>query len=82
MTPTETASHELVEASRSTRTEHEVRTDRERLAVAVSWRKIIWRSSDPEDNKIDRLIDVCTKLEDGDAEAGKRLASRAIWLPS
>jgi hypothetical protein len=53
---------------------------REALAVAVAWRKIIWRqAARDEDERIDRLTDVCTRLCDGDLDAGRRLATKAIW---
>ena len=52
------------------------------LPVAVAWRKIIWRqAARDEDERIDRLVDLCTRLCDGDIAAGKQLASRAIWTP-
>ena len=54
----------------------------DRLAVAIAWRKIIWRQAPhDEDERIDRLVGICTKLHDGDVEAGKQLASDAIWSP-
>ena len=53
----------------------------DRLAVAVAWRKIIWRAAADDDERIERLEEVCTKLHDGDVVAGKQLASDAIWSP-
>jgi hypothetical protein len=62
------------------RTEAEIREKREALAVAVAWRKIIWRqAARDEDERIDRLTDVCTRLCDGDLDAGRQLATKAIW---
>lgn len=52
------------------------------LRLAVSWRKIVWRqAARDEDERIDRLVDICTRLCDGDINAGKQLASKAIWTP-
>jgi hypothetical protein len=62
------------------RSELEVRERREALAVAVAWRKIIWRqAAKDEDERIDRLVAVCARLCDGDLDAGKTLATQAIW---
>lgn len=67
---------------RPLRSEQEVRSERERLEAAVAWRKIIWRQyARNEDERIDRLNDICRRLCDGDVEAGKALASKAIWSP-
>ena len=64
------------------RSEAEVRARKEILAVAVAWRTIIWRqAAKDEDERIDRLIDVCVRLCDGNMAAGKDLATRAIWCP-
>jgi hypothetical protein len=53
---------------------------REALAVAVAWRKIIWRqAARDEDERIDRLTAVCTRLCEGDISAGMELATKAIW---
>ncbi len=52
------------------------------LSVAVAWRKIIWRqAARDEDERLDRLVEVCVRLCDGDLAAGKDLASSAIWSP-
>jgi len=52
------------------------------LPIALAWRKIIWRqAARNEDERLDRLVDLCTRLCDGDAVAGKLLASEAIWTP-
>jgi len=68
--------------SQPLRSEAEVRERREALAVAVAWRKIIWRqAARDEDERIDRLVAVCARLCDGDIAAGKRLATAAIWHP-
>ena len=65
-----------------TRLEAEFRAGQDILQVAVSWRKIVWRqAARDEDERIDRLVDICTRLCDGDITAGQRLASRAIWTP-
>lgn len=65
------------------RSESEVREKRDALAVAVAWRKIIWRqAANNEDERIDRLIDVCTRMMDGDPTKGKQLATDAIWSAS
>lgn len=64
------------------RSEAQVRTDAEVLEAAVGWRKIIWRqAARNEDERIDRLVGICTRLRDGDKAAGKRLAARALWTP-
>ena len=64
------------------RSEAELRTHRDVLEVAVAWRKIVWRqAAQDEDERIDRLVDICTRLCDGDFAAGKQLASKAIWTP-
>jgi hypothetical protein len=52
------------------------------LSVALAWRKIIWRqAAKDEDERLDRLVDLCTRLCDGDIAAGKQLASKALWTP-
>jgi hypothetical protein len=52
------------------------------LPVAIAWRKIIWRqAARDEDERIDRLVELCTRLCDGDIAAGKELARSAIWTP-
>ena len=62
--------------------ETEAQARKDALAVAVSWRKIIWRqAARNEDERIDRLVDVCTRLCDGDETAGKALATTAVWTP-
>ena len=62
------------------RSEAEFARQREALAVAVAWRKIIWRqAARDEDERLDRLVAVCTRLCDGNLAAGKRLATTAIW---
>ena len=59
-----------------------LRASQDALPIAVAWRKIIWRqAARDEDERIDRLVDLCTRLCNGDAVAGKRLASKAIWTP-
>ena len=64
------------------RSEAELRIGRDILQVAVAWRKIVWRqAARDEDERIDRLVGICTRLCDGDVTAGKQLASRAIWTP-
>ena len=64
------------------RSEAELRECHDVLPVAVAWRKIIWRqAARNEDERLDRLVDLCTRLCDGDAAAGTLLASRAIWSP-
>ena len=69
----------LMKAARS---EAELRARQDILQVALAWRKIVWRqAARDEDERIDRLIDICTRLCDGDAAAGKQLASKAIWTP-
>lgn len=73
----------LEQAASSTRTEQQVRDDREILDIAVKWRKIVWRqAAKNEDERIDRLVDICTRLKDGDKVAGKTLASKAMWSPA
>ena len=60
----------------------EFRAREDVLPIAVAWRKIIWRqAARDEDERIDRLVDLCTRLCDGDAVAGRELASKAIWTP-
>jgi len=67
---------------RPLRSEAEVRAGEDALSVAVAWRKIIWRqAARDEDERIDRLLQVCIRLCDGDREAGNALATRAIWSP-
>jgi hypothetical protein len=62
------------------RAESEVRTERDYLNAAIGWRKIIWRqAAKDEDERIDRLVDICTKLHDGDKSKGRTLATLAIW---
>ena len=62
--------------------EGELRGFQEVLPIAVAWRKIIWRqAARDEDERIDRLVDLCTRLCDGDVVAGKQLAGKAIWTP-
>lgn len=64
------------------RSEAELRDREEVLPIAVAWRKIIWRqAARDEDERLDRLVDLCTRLCDGDRAAGKFLASKAIWTP-
>ena len=64
------------------RSEPELRTREDVLRVAVSWRKIVWRqAARDKDERIDRFVDICTRLCDGDVMAGKQLASTAIWTP-
>jgi hypothetical protein len=64
------------------RPEGELRTCQDILQVAVAWRKIVWRqAARDEDERIDRLVDICTRLCDGDLAAGRQLASKAIWMP-
>lgn len=64
------------------RSETELRDRRDALQVAVAWRKIVWRqAARDEDERIDRLIDICTRLCDGDVAAGRQLATKAIWTP-
>ncbi len=64
------------------RSEAELRDRDDALSVAVAWRKIIWRqAARDEDERLDRLVDVCVRLCDGDLAAGKDLASSAIWCP-
>lgn len=73
----------LEQAATSTRTEIQARAEQNALAVAVQWRKIIWRQAARDENeRIDRLISVCTRLCDGDKAAGKALAQKAIWTAS
>ena len=68
--------------TRPLRSEAEVRARADALAVAIAWRKIIWRqAAKDEDERLDRLVDVCTRLCDGDISAGKQLATKAIWSP-
>lgn len=68
--------------TRPLRSEAEVRGRDDVLSVAVAWRKIIWRqAAKDEDERIDRLVDVCIRLCDGNVPAGKDLATRAIWCP-
>jgi len=67
--------------TQSARSEAEL-CGRDILQVAVSWRKIVWRqAARDEDERIDRLVDICTRLCDGDITAGKQLATKAIWTP-
>jgi hypothetical protein len=64
------------------RSEAELRAGQDVLPVAIAWRKIIWRqAAKDEDERIDRLVDLCTRLCDGDVAAGKLLASKVIWTP-
>lgn len=64
------------------RSEAELRARKDALSVAIAWRKIIWRqAARNEDERIDRLVDVCTRLCDGDKAAGKALAATAVWSP-
>lgn len=64
------------------RSEAELRAHQEVLQVALAWRKIVWRqAARDEDERIDRLVDICTRLCDGDVVAGQQLASKAIWTP-
>ena len=64
------------------RSEAELRAGQDVLQIAVAWRKIVWRqAARDEDERIDRLVDICTRLCDGDLAAGKQLASKAIWTP-
>jgi hypothetical protein len=68
--------------TRPLRSEAEIRARADALPVAVAWRKIIWRqAAKDEDERIGRLLDVCTRLCDGDTAAGKELATNAIWSP-
>ena len=68
--------------SHALRSEAEVREGREAFAIALAWRKIIWRqAARDEDERIDRLVAVCVRLCDGDLAAGKQLATSAIWQP-
>lgn len=61
----------------------EGRTESEALLAARGWKRIIWsKPARDEDQRIDALIDVCTRMLDGDKASGKELASRAIWSPS
>ena len=62
--------------------EGKLRTCQDILQFAVAWRKIVWRqAARDEDERIDRLVDICTRLCDGDLAAGRQLASEAIWMP-
>jgi hypothetical protein len=62
--------------------EAESQAGKDALSVAVAWRKIIWRqAARDEDERIDRLVDVCVRLCDGDLLAGKDLATSALWCP-
>ena len=64
------------------RPEAELRAHQDVLQIAAAWRKIVWRqAAQNEDERIDRLVDICTRLCDGDVTAGRQLASRAIWTP-
>jgi hypothetical protein len=64
------------------RSETEFRDRQEVLPIAIAWRKIIWRqAARDEDERLDRLVDLCTRLCDGDSLEGKLLASKAIWTP-
>jgi len=64
------------------RSEAELHVRPDLLQVAVAWRKIIWRqAAKDEDERIDRLVQVCERLCDGDIAAGKQLATKAIWTP-
>jgi hypothetical protein len=92
MTPTETASHELVEASRSTRRPEDVplrlpvgRTEAEALIVARKHHELIWHGAAgkglTEDQRIDLLNKTCTEMCCGHKPSGKRLATKAIWTP-
>jgi hypothetical protein len=64
------------------RSDAELRDQEDVLPVALAWRKIIWRqAAKDEDERIDRLVEICRRLCDGDLTAGKQLASRAIWTP-
>jgi hypothetical protein len=67
---------------RPTRSETELCPRPDILEIALAWRRIVWRqAARDEDERIDRLVDICTRLCDGDITAGKQLASRAIWTP-
>lgn len=60
----------------------ELQLRKDALSVALAWRKIIWRqAARDEDERIDRLVDVCVRLCDGDLVAGKDLATSALWCP-
>ena len=62
--------------------EAEFQGRKDALSVAVAWRKIIWRqAAKNEDERIDRLVEVCIRLCDGDKAAGKALAATAVWSP-
>ena len=64
------------------RSEAELRARKDALSVAIAWRKIIWRqAARNEDERIDRLVDVCIRLCDGDKAAGNALAATAVWSP-
>jgi hypothetical protein len=64
------------------RSEADVRASEDALQVALAWRKIIWRqAAKDEDERIDRLVQVCIRLCDGDETAGSELATKAIWSP-
>jgi hypothetical protein len=53
----------------------------ERLKRARLFRERLWklRLSEPEDDRIDELVDYCTALCGGDAMAGGSLATEALW---
>lgn len=58
-----------------------VRAEREKEEAAVHWRRHLWETVWDEEERLERLISICTRLEDGNEEAGKRLATKAIWTP-
>lgn len=70
----------LEAAAASTRTEIQVRAEQNLLAIAVQWRKILWKQpARNEDDRLSQLVDVCTRLKDGDRTAGEHLATKALW---
>lgn len=56
------------------------RTEREAIAVAKKWRERIWNEpARDEDERIDRLTEITTRMCEGDKASGDELARRAIW---
>ena len=62
--------------------ESQTQARKDALTVALAWRKIIWRQAARDENeRIDRFVEVCVRLCDGDRAAGEDLATTAIWSP-
>lgn len=56
------------------------RTEAEALALAVEWRRTVWKQwARNEDHRLARLKAICTRICNGDQESGSRLATKALW---